>query len=88
MVTSISRPTSSSSFLSPGQKFHAHDLFASGGSQLVTVARLVQDDLGMTHVVLRDDDNREISAYAAQIEMAIELGNLQPVDFDLNVIAC
>lgn len=89
MVTSISSPPYSfSTFLSPGQRFVADDIFSTDGSRDVTVARLVRDDLGMMHVVLRDNDNREISAYAEQIELAIELGNLQPIENDLAGIAC
>jgi hypothetical protein len=87
MVTGISRPTSST-YLSPGQKFIADDIFSTTGSRDVTVARLVRDDLGMLHVVLRDEDNREISAFVEQIELAIELGNLQPVESSLTGIAC
>jgi hypothetical protein len=87
MVTSISRSTTST-FLSPGQRFIADDIFSTTGSRDVTVARLVRDDLGMLHVVLRDEDNREISAFVEQIELAIELGNLQPVESDLSGIAC
>ena len=78
MVTSMSRPTTSS-LIAPGQRFIADDIFASDGSHDVTVDRLVRDDLGMLHVVLRDQDHREISAFVEQIELAIELGNLQPV---------
>lgn len=88
MVTSISTAQNFSTFLSPGQRFVADDLFSSSGSRDVTVARLERDDLGMMHVVLRDADNREISAFVEQIELAIELGNLQPVEGDLATIAC
>jgi hypothetical protein len=87
MVASISRSITST-FLSPGQKFVADDIFSSTGSRDVTVARLVRDDLGMLHVVLRDEDNREISAFVEQIELAIQLGNLQPVESSLTGIAC
>ena len=88
MVTSISSPQTSSTFLAPGQKFIADDLFSSSGSRDVTVARVVRDELGMMHVVLRDEDSREISAFVEQIELAIEMGILQPVESDLSVIAC
>lgn len=88
MIASIASSTTSNTFLSPGQKFIADDLFSATGSRDITVARLVRDELGMMHVVLRDADNREISAYVEQIELAIELGNLQPVESDLSVIAC
>lgn len=86
MVTNISRPTTST-LLSPGQRFIADDIFASDGSSDVTVARLVRDDLGMLHVVLRDQDDREISAFVEQIELAIELGSLQPVGHSMAGIA-
>jgi hypothetical protein len=87
MVTRFSRSTRST-FLSPGQKFVADDIFSTTGSRDVTVARLVRDDLGMLHVVLRDEDNREISAFVEQIELAVQLGNLQPVESSLTGIAC
>ena len=73
MVTSISRSITST-FLSPGQRFVADDIFSTTGSRDVTVARLVRDDLGMLHVVLRDEDNREISAYVASGEPADKAG--------------
>lgn len=87
----IATPTpthSSSSFLSAGQRFLANDLFTSGGSQVLTVARLAQDRFGLRHVVLRNDDGREISAFVEQVELAIELGNLRPVVEALEGIAC
>lgn len=88
MATAISSPVQPSTFLSPGQKFIADDLFSSRGSRVLTVARLVRDRMGLAHVVLRDEDGREISAYVEQVELAIELGNLQPVEVQLTGIAC
>ena len=80
--------SSSATFLSLGQKFAADDLFSSDGSPVLTVTRLVQDRLGMTHVVLRTDDGREISAFVEQVELAIKLGNLRPAVRALEGIAC
>lgn len=83
-ITRVRPPT----FLSPGQTFHANDVLSSRGSKRVTVTRLVRDDHGLMHAVLRDDDGREISAFVEQVEFAIELGNLRPMDHDLGGIAC
>lgn len=87
MVTSINQRDSVSTFLGAGQRFHANDIFASGGSQDLTVHRLVRDDIGMLHVVLRDDDGREISTFVEQIELAISLGALTPVDEGMSGLA-
>lgn len=88
MIATTTPARSSSTFLSAGQTFLADDLFSSGGSQVLTVARLVQDRFGLRHVVLRNDDGREISAFVEQVELAIELGNLRPVAEALEGIAC
>lgn len=87
MVTSINQRDSVSTFLGAGQRFHANDIFTSGGSQDLTVHRLVRDDIGMLHVVLRDDDGREISTFVEQIELAISLGALTPVDEGMSGLA-
>lgn len=79
MVTSVPFRKSVSTLLAVGQRFQADDLFSSGGSSDVVVHRLLRDKLGLLHVVLRDEDGREISAYVEQIELAIELGNLRPL---------
>ncbi len=62
-------------YLSPGQRFQSADVFASE----LTVARLVTDRLGLLHVTLRSDDGREVSAFAEQVEAAIDEGQLTPV---------
>lgn len=88
MTTNTTLPRSSSTFLSPGQRFLADDLFSTGGSQEVTVARLARDAFGLMHVVLRNDDGREISAFVEQVELAIEIGNLRPAGDAIERIAC
>lgn len=87
MIASISRNDSVSTFLAVGQRFRADDIFSTGGSDELTVCRLVRDDLGLLHVVLRDDDGREISTYAEQIELAIELGALTPTIHGMSGLA-
>jgi hypothetical protein len=64
-----------STILTPGQRFQSVDPL--GGD--LTVARLVTDRLGLLHVTLRADDGREISAFAEQVECAIEEGQLSPI---------
>lgn len=88
MATSTTAPRSPSTFLSPGQKFLADDLVSSGGSRTITVARLSRDDSGLMHVVLRNDDGREISAFVEQVELAIKLGNLRPAEETIEGITC
>ena len=88
MATSTTAPRSPSTFLSPGQKFLADDLVSYGGSRMLTVARLTRDDSGLMHVVLRNDDGREISAFVEQVELAIELGYLWPAEEAIEGIAC
>jgi hypothetical protein len=88
IATTTPTHSSSATFLSLGQKFVADDLFSSGGSPVLTVARLAQDRFGLRHVVLRNDDGREIRAFVEQVELAIKLGNLRPVVDALEGIAC
>lgn len=87
MVTSMTRRTPASTFLAVGQRFRADDLFSTAGSQELTVHRLVRDELGLLHVVLRDDDGREISTFVEQIELAIGLGALTPADTGISGLA-
>ncbi|HWV24586.1 MAG TPA: hypothetical protein VNZ58_10390 [Thermomicrobiales bacterium] len=87
MVTSMTRPNPVSTYLTAGQRFHAADIFSAGGSQELTVHRLVRDEIGLLHVVLRDDDGREISTFAEQIELTIELGALVPVNYNMSGLA-
>lgn len=86
MTTSTLR-TPASTFLTVGQRFHADDIFSTAGSHELTVHRLVRDDLGLLHIVLRDDDGREISTFVEQIELAIELGALTPIDTGISGLA-
>lgn len=88
MIASIARPRVTGTYLTPGQKFISDDHIASCGSREVIVSRLVRDDYGMLHVVLRNRDNDEVSAFVEQIELAIELGMLQPVEDGLAIAAC
>ncbi len=78
-------PTSISTWLRPGQRFRSPD----GGSESeLTVSRLVQDTMGLTHAVLRDNSGREISMFADQIQFAIEVGMLSPMETTMVGPAC
>lgn len=88
MIAVIDRPRISGTYLTPGQKFLSNDHIASCGSREVIVSRLVRDEFGMLHVVLRNRDNTEVSAFVEQIELAIELGMLQPIEEGLAIAAC
>ncbi|MGC4191223.1 MAG: hypothetical protein QM589_08650 [Thermomicrobiales bacterium] len=81
-------PSDYKTFLSPGQRFVASDLITEAGSGEVTVARLVYDRYGFLHVTLRTEDGREISAFAEQIEVAIEEGHLSPIGTPSLVSVC
>lgn len=66
--------------ISAGQRFStSHPGPRLVDSELV-VDRWVRDDLGMLHVILLDLEGREISLFAEQFEVAIDGGQLTPVD--------
>lgn len=78
MTASFKTPrTSITAWLRPGQRFRSPD---GGPDSELTVARLVQDTMGLTHAVLRDESGREFSSYADQIQFAIEVGMLSPIE--------
>lgn len=68
----------------PGQRFRQFD--GPEQEQVVTVARLDQDPLGLKQVIFATSAGREICAYASQIEAAIAAGMLFPAD-DVNELA-
>lgn len=78
-------PTSITAWLRPGQRFRSSD---GGPDSELTVARLVQDTMGLTHAVLRDGAGREISTFADQIQFAIEVGMLSPMETTVAGPAC
>lgn len=88
MNSTLNAPAAFTTYLSPGQRFHASDQAAALGSHELTVARLVRDRLGMLHVTLRTAEGREISAFAEQVEAAIAEGMLRPVEGELFGVAC
>ncbi len=59
-----------------GQRYRACDPSAPIATSEMVVDRLVRDDVGMLHVVLRDLDSREVSLFAEQFEAAIAAGFL------------
>lgn len=75
-------------WLRPGQRFRASDDVAPGMKGELTVARIVQDGMGLSHAVLRDETGREISTYADQIQFAIEVGMLSPIEIAVAGPAC
>lgn len=79
MIMTIPKPGSSVTLFFPGQRFRSSDFFAGRAEAELIVSRLVRDPLGLLHVVLRDHDGREISAYAEQVEAAIAEGHLAPL---------
>lgn len=76
MITTIPKSSEDRTFLLPGQRFRSSGLFAARDSTELVVSRIVRDTLGLQHVVLRDQDGREISAYTEQVEAAIAEGHL------------
>jgi hypothetical protein len=74
-------------WLRPGQRF-AQVSGSSLGEGEVTVARIVQDRMGLSHAILRDSTGRETSTYADQIQFAIEAGMLSPVETIAAGLAC
>lgn len=87
MVTTRSDNTFVTTFITPGQRFEA-----TFGSMLpeesLTVARLARDRFGFLHVTLRTGTGREISAFAEQVEIAVNEGHLVPVNAATPSIAC
>lgn len=64
--------------IAPGQRFRQFDGLEQ--DQVVTVARLGQDQLGLKQVIFATQAGREICAYASQIDAAIAAGMLSPAD--------
>lgn len=73
-------PAATIAWLRPGQRFRSSDEVVPGMQGELTVARIVQDAMGLTHAVLRDETGREVSTYADQIQFAIEVGMLSPLE--------
>lgn len=67
-------------WLRPGQRFHQEGASSPQAGDELTIARLVEDPMGMIHAVLRDQSGREFSTYADQIRFAVEVGMLSPMD--------
>lgn len=78
-------PVRSMTWLRPGQRFRSVE--GMPDSEL-TVARIVQDPMGLTHAILRDSSGREVSTYADQIQFAIEVGMLSPLELTATGPAC
>lgn len=81
MATTFRKPPAATlAWLRPGQRFRSSEEVTPGMQGELTVARIVQDTMGLTHAVLRDETGREISTYADQIQFAIEVGMLSPLE--------
>ena len=87
-ITRGRSPASTITWLRPGQKFRSTEAVAPGAKGELTVARIVQDTMGLTHAVLRDETGREISTFADQIQFAIEVGMLSPLETIIAGPAC
>jgi len=74
-------------FLTPGQQYQSTEQPGLDAESL-TVARLVRDRLGLMHVTMRTNTGREISAFVEQVELAVNLGQLVPVDPAGNTVLC
>lgn len=68
--------------IEPGQRYRSADFGLPLATSELVIDRLVHDELGMLHVVLRDLESREISLFVEQFETAIESGFLTSVDVD------
>lgn len=62
----------------PGQRFRQLD--GDQRDQVVTVARLDEDQMGLRQVTFSAPGGREIRCYATQIDAAIAAGELLPAD--------
>lgn len=62
--------------IQPGQRYLAMDPTTPLASRELVVERLLRDALGLLHIVMLDLDGREISAFAEQVEAAIDAGLL------------
>lgn len=65
------------SWVIPGQVLLSSD---PGQPGEYVVARIMRDDTGLCHAVLKNADGREISAFVDQIAYSIAEGMLTPVD--------
>ena len=89
MATTYRKPPATTvAWLRPGQRFRSSEDVAPGLKGELTVARIVQDTMGLTHAVLRDESGREISTFADQIQFAIEVGMLSPVETQATRLSC
>jgi hypothetical protein len=66
----------SNSPIQSGQRYLAMDPHTPLAARELVVDRLVRDALGMLHVVMIDLEGREISTFAEQVELAIDVGLL------------
>lgn len=85
MTTTLSRKPA---WLRPGQRLHTMNGPDLTGDELI-VARLIQDQMGLTHAILRESSSgREVRMYADQIQFAIEAGMLSPLETVMASPAC
>jgi hypothetical protein len=81
MATTSKTPlVTSLNWLRPGQRFRSAEGAINGTHGELTVTRITQDRMGLTHAILRDESGREVSTYADQIQFAIEVGMLSPLE--------
>lgn len=87
-TTSPKPPIASLAWLRPGQRFRSTEGVINGAHGELTVTRITQDRMGLTHAILRDDSGREVSTFADQIQFAIEVGMLSPIEMTSAGPAC
>lgn len=76
-------------YLAPGQRYlQPGNPSRRGSDHQVTIVRLDYDHFGFPRVTFRVADGREVTAYAVQIEAAIEDGALSPVVGAGMAVAC
>lgn len=73
--------------LEPGRRYRATDPGSPLATSELIVDRLVRDEMGMLHVVLRDLESREISLFAEQFEAAVASGFLDTMEADARAYA-
>jgi hypothetical protein len=88
MATMFKPLSPTHAWLRPGQRFRSAEGEPGHMTNDLTVARVIRDDMGLCHAVLRDDTGREISTFADQIQFAIEVGMLTPLDGASAGLAC
>ena len=73
--------------IEPGTRYRATEFGSPLATSELVVDRLIRDEMGMLHVVLRDLESREISLFAEQFEAAVASGFLATIDVEARAYA-